>query len=431
MWLMNSATATAIGTATTIAIVAATSVPKASGQTNLTRLLPSGSSAELAVNAGHAFTTRNRATPASVARMITPAQMARPRKTRSPTTPPAGPPRTTDCRSSTGAALTSSQLLRGSLAAGDGVDGRLDLRPHGVAVRGRAGVLRGRVLAVGADDVVQIGLDRRRLAGVGVLRAGHGVGHQHDRVRAGLGRRAVEVVREDVLARIVGLLGELDDLCGRLGRRADPFLAHLDLRLAERTRLGFVGVADRALAGLHGIHHAGRALRGLAALDRPVLGRLVRPHLRCYGGQVLREILRRARLIGAVDDRDPRVREVGVRVVGLDRRVVPVLDLLLEDLRQRLGRELQVLDAVEVVDHRDRRGVNRDLNEVVHAATALLCGGQLVVLEARVGSAVLRAAGVELLTTAAGPHRVIGDRDVGVRVLEPGDPRLLRGLLGA
>ena len=32
MWLMNSATATASGTAMTIAIVAATSVPKASGQ---------------------------------------------------------------------------------------------------------------------------------------------------------------------------------------------------------------------------------------------------------------------------------------------------------------------------------------------------------------------------------------------------------------
>src|SRR4051812_19749186 len=223
MWLMNSATATDIGTAITIAIVAATSVPNSSGQMNLTRLWSPGSSSAPAVIAGQAFTIRNSAPPASVARMTTPAQIARLRKTRSPAPPREGPPRTTDCRSSTGAALTSFSSL-GCLAAGDGVDGRLDLGPHRVADRGRAGVLRGGALAVGADHVVQVALDQGALGRVVVLGAAHRVGDEHDRVRAGLGGGAIEVVGEHVGARIVGLLGELDDLRGGLGRGTDELL---------------------------------------------------------------------------------------------------------------------------------------------------------------------------------------------------------------
>src|SRR3954469_12799356 len=138
MWLMNSATQTDIGTAMTIAIVAATSVPNSSGQMNLARFSLLGRSLEFAVIAGQALMIRNSATPARVARMITPAPVAMPRKTRSPAPPREGPPRTTDCRSSTGAALMLDQSL---LGAGDGVDGRLDLRPHRVRERGRAGVL--------------------------------------------------------------------------------------------------------------------------------------------------------------------------------------------------------------------------------------------------------------------------------------------------
>ncbi|MCB0875882.1 MAG: hypothetical protein KDB46_06770 [Solirubrobacterales bacterium] len=119
-------------------------------------------------------------------------------------------------------------------------------------------------------------------------------------------------------------------------------------------------------------------------------------------------------------------------IVGGDLRVVPVRDLLGEDPGERLRRELEALDLGEVVDDRDRRDVDRDLDQLAALVLAALVGAaELAALEGRVGPAVVGAAGDELLTAAARADRVVGDRHVGVVVLDAGDPGLLGGLLGA
>src|SRR4051794_29379038 len=195
MWLMNSATDTASGTAIAIAIVEATMVPKARGQMYLTSPSPPGICVPGAVIAGQAFTIRNSATPASVARMITPAPVASPVKNRSPRRP--------GWKSGRGsglwmlAALTKASPGGGlGLARGDRVDGRLQRRPQLVADRGRAGVLGRGVLTLGVDDVARERLDDRALGRVVVLRARHQVRDEDDRIDVRRGRRAVQRVRE-------------------------------------------------------------------------------------------------------------------------------------------------------------------------------------------------------------------------------------------
>ena len=84
MWVMNSATETASGIAMSTASTAASAVPNASGAMYEIRLLPSGSSDELAVIAGTDSPIRKIATPASRARIVTPAITARLEKIRSP-----------------------------------------------------------------------------------------------------------------------------------------------------------------------------------------------------------------------------------------------------------------------------------------------------------------------------------------------------------
>src|SRR3954453_9236 len=204
--LMNSATAIAAGTAMTIAIAAATRVPKARGQMYLTSPSPPGISSEDAVSAGHALTMRNRATPASVARMSTPAPVARPAKNRSPLRAPCEPKRRP--LGSISATLTALAPLAGR----DGVDRGLDLLAQRVAQRSRAGVLGAGLLALRADDVLQVSAHERALGGVLVLGAGDRVGDEDDRVRGRVLRRAGDREREDVLARVLGLLGGLEDL---------------------------------------------------------------------------------------------------------------------------------------------------------------------------------------------------------------------------
>src|SRR4051794_33608292 len=157
---MNKATATAAGTAMTIAIAAATSVPKARGQMYLASPSPPGSASAGAVSAGHALTMRNSATPARVARISTPAPIARPAKNRSPLTAGLEPERRP--RGSIWATLTA----RAPSAGRDGVDRGLDLRAQRAAQLGGAGVLGAGVLALRADDVFQVAIDQLRLGGV-------------------------------------------------------------------------------------------------------------------------------------------------------------------------------------------------------------------------------------------------------------------------
>ena len=84
MWVMNSATETASGIAMITASTAASAVPNASGAMYEIRLLPSGSSDELALIAGTDSAIRKIATPASRARIVTPAITATLEKIRSP-----------------------------------------------------------------------------------------------------------------------------------------------------------------------------------------------------------------------------------------------------------------------------------------------------------------------------------------------------------
>ncbi len=113
-----------------------------------------------------------------------------------------------------------------------------------------------------------------------------------------------------------------------------------------------------------------------------------------------------------------------------DRRVVPLLDLLVEQVGDDAGRQLQLVDALEVVDDGDGADVERELDDVA-ALAAGLAGGDLLVLERRVGAGERQPAGQELLPAAARAHRVVVDRDVGVGLGEAGAPGLHRGLLGA
>ena len=121
--------------------------------------------------------------------------------------------------------------------------------------------------------------------------------------------------------------------------------------------------------------------------------------------------------------------QLGVGVVGLDRRVVPLGDLALEDAADGLGREVQLVDAVEVVDDGDGADVDRDLDDV--ALAALLGLGELLVVQVGVRTGDREAAGDELLAAAARADRVVVDGDVGVRGLEVLLPGGDCGLLGA
>ena len=77
--------------------------------------------------------------------------------------------------------------------------------------------------------------------------------------------------------------------------------------VAEALGARRVGVADGAVAALDGGDDAGGALCGLAALERPHAVGLVRPHLGGGLGQVVGEVLGRARVVGAVHRRDGEV----------------------------------------------------------------------------------------------------------------------------
>ena len=94
-------------------------------------------------------------------------------------------------------------------------------------------------------------------------------------------------------------------------------------------------------------------------------------------------------------------------------------------------RELQRFDAFEVVDDRDRRDVGRDLDQLARvAAFRRLLQFAFFFAERRVAAGEGDAAGDELFAAAARADGVVGDRGVGVCVLEFGDPGFLGGLLG-
>src|SRR5690606_14761430 len=233
-----------------------------------------------------------------------------------------------------------------------------------------------------------------------------------------------DVEREAGVTTALDSFGRVHDRGGSLRRVLDEFVPDADLGGVELACLAGVGVADGAVAALHRLDHAGRLTGSFAAGHRPVTARLVRPVLARRGLEVLLEVLRGTGLVGPVHRRDVQRGKLHARVVLGDLRVVPLGDLLVEDLRDGARPQVQLVDALDVVDDRDRRDVGRDLQDL--AAAALLGRGQLVVVQIRVGAAEVGAARDELLTTATGTDRVVVDRHVRVGLGEPGDPRLLR-----
>src|SRR5262249_29461899 len=282
-------------------------------------------------------------------------------------------------------------------------------------------------------DVGEVGLHQLRLGVVAVLRAAHQVADQEHWVAARVGRGPFDRVGEHelALAELRVLLRLIEVVRRTLGARGHVRVANLDLGDAQALGLARVGVADGAVAGLDRLDHAGRLRCRLAAVQRPGAVGVERPDARGGHMEVVGEVGRGPRLVRAMDRRDLRAWQAHTRIVRLDGRVVPGCDLALEDLRGRVRAELQVVDALEVVDDRDRRDVVRDLNQLAGRA-ALRRLRHLIRVERRVaaGEGGL-AAGDELVAAAARPDRVVRDRGAGVLILELGGPGLLRGLLRA
>src|SRR3954453_3910806 len=261
------------------------------------------------------------------------------------------------------------------------------------------GLLHPRLAHVLPDEQERHGGDRVRGLALGVDRAEAQVGRRA-RVRAG-GRRRLEG-RLDVLA-----VGVLD----RRGREL----------VLQRVRL--LDVYDRTLGLLHAAGDAVIALRAGAGrpLDLLVDARAALPRGRVVGEE-LREVLRRARRVGAVADRDAVARQLDAGVLARDFGVVPLLDLAEEDVSDGLAVELEaLLDAVDVV----RDGHRAEHRRHVDGVAALLLGRRdLVVLHRRVGGPEVHGAGAELRDAAAGADGLVVDRRA-VRLLEAGGPLLV------
>ncbi len=205
-------------------------------------------------------------------------------------------------------------------------------------------------VAVGRDRVgPRVGVDVDLVEDLGQVELAVGV-----LVDLGLGQRDRDVVlrRLDVVA---GLVEDLDD------------------RVVLVERVGVLDVADGPVAREAGdrVHHlVGAGLADRAALARvvgrePGLAEERPPDVGVLVVHPRRELGRGARAVGA-DDRGDRQRREGAAVVVLgDRRVVPVGDLVGEDLGERLAGEAQVADQLaadlELVGERRAAGHDRQV----------------------------------------------------------------------
>src|SRR5699024_4386227 len=145
-----------------------------------------------------------------------------------------------------------------------------------------------------------------------------------------------------------------------------------------------------------------------AAVDRPGLDRAVGPGVGGVVGEVLGEVLGGAGVVRAVHRDDGRVGQLDVGVELRDRRVVPRGDVLGEDPGDHLGREVQVLDALEVEHDRDRGDVDGQVEGLLTVAD-LGGGGELLLVQGGVGAGELHLTGQELLAAGAGAGGVVGD----------------------
>ena len=288
----------------------------------------------------------------------------------------------------------------------------------------------GGLLALLRDHVLAEGLGRVGGVLILVLVAVDVVRDQDDRVGpVGLGV-AVELERHVVLGAALDALGGVDGRSGSVGAVLDVVVAHAHGHGAQIADGGGIGVGDGAVRVRGGGDHAGGALGVLLAGDRPGLGGLVRPGLGSGRVQVVGEVLGGAGLIRAVHHGDVRVRQIGIRVLLGDGRIVPGGDLAGEDARDGLGVEVQGVDALEVEADRDRGDVGGDVERALVAA--LLLGGlELLLVHGGIRAGEARAAGQEGLAAGAGAIRRVADLDGRIQLagaIRPGvHGRLLRG----
>ena len=121
---------------------------------------------------------------------------------------------------------------------------------------------------------------------------------------------------------------------------------------------------------------------------------------------------------------DVEVRKLNVGVVSLDGLVVPLLDVASEDLREGVGRELEILHAVELVDNRDRGDVDGDVESLAAEATILRLGN-LFILEVGIRAGEVGGGSEELLATLTRANSVVGHRGARVLSHEATDERTL------
>src|SRR5581483_2877904 len=238
------------------------------------------------------------------------------------------------------------------------------LRPVGLPLRDRpeeelpeVGGLR----AVRRDDHVRVGGDRIR---------------ERELLRRIDDREGVRRVR------LLVARGRREDALEARRRVLAGLVLHREVAQVVVERVGDVDVADRAGRLRDAACDAGAA--ALPGADGPVdgdAGAVLRLPRRARGRQEVGEVVGRARVVRAVDDRDLRARQADALVQPLDRRIVPLRDLAYEDLRQGCAVHVQqVLHAGQVVDDGGRGERPRDLN-------ASLAGRELIRRERRVARA--------------------------------------------
>src|SRR5690606_27333378 len=249
-----------------------------------------------------------------------------------------------------------------SLTGVDRGERLLGLRAQVGGDRSGAGGVRRGGLTLLRDDVTDEALHQVSLRRVGVLLAHDVVGDEHDRVGAGLRGVTRELEGEVTLDAGLDRLGRVDDLGSGLRGERDELLADADPGRAQRTNRRGVGVADRAGGGPDDLDDTGGLGSGFATGDRPCLVSLVGPVVRGCRREVLQEVLSGARVVGTVHDRDGLVRELDVRVVSGNRVVVPVGDLLVEDLRQHGWAQVELGHTLQV----ERDGHRGDVDGDVH-----------------------------------------------------------------
>ena len=233
------------------------------------------------------------------------------------------PPETGDGWAAGAAHPSGESWERGGQAAEIWSTAVVELLAEIVGDRRRAGGVGGGLLALGRVHVVHERLHQIGGGLVVVLQADDVVADQRDRVRARLGGVAGQVEADSRTRRSPGSARRRPRSWRPPRGCRERTVAHAHGHGAEIADLGGIGVADRAVAGLDGLHHAGGALGTLAAvLGRPGLDRTGGPHVGGHGAEVVGEVLGRARLVRAVDRVDrlcPAGRRRGCRRRWPDR----------------------------------------------------------------------------------------------------------------